>query len=222
MVTSRFSHWTSTYLADRLKQVAYQLRHPDAPWIAAPMIELLEQLLQRTDRGLEWGSGRSTLWFARRVDGLISIEDNALWAGKVDSMLTAQGLRARVDLRLVPIEDGNRSAGSAYVTSATAIAPESLDFVLVDGDLRDHCATVAITRLKPGGLLIVDNIERYIPRKGPTRAPNARREEDGFASPEWRHWANDVSDWRSVWTTDGVSDTALWLKSCPGSQAAHQ
>jgi putative heme iron utilization protein len=48
--------------------------HPNWPWLTKEAILLLERLLRPDDIGLEFGSGRSTIWFAERVEKLISIE----------------------------------------------------------------------------------------------------------------------------------------------------
>ncbi|MCK5642361.1 MAG: hypothetical protein KAJ19_16255 [Gammaproteobacteria bacterium] len=46
--------------------------HPDVPWLTRQAVEILEDWLKPGYVGLEWGSGRSTLWFARRVSHLTS------------------------------------------------------------------------------------------------------------------------------------------------------
>jgi predicted O-methyltransferase YrrM len=209
---SRLGHLTPRYVLDRVAVLAHQRRHPDAPWLTAAMIDLLGQWLRPTDIGLEWGAGRSTAWFAARVAHVTAVEDNAGWGTTVAAMLKQRGLSDRVDLNLIPIEKSGRTAGASYVSVAQKVAPESLDFCLVDGDLRDYCALAALPLLKPGGVLVIDNIERYLPRANKSRSPNARGPADGFASPEWQELAEQIGNWRSIWTSDGVTDTALWIK----------
>lgn len=207
----RIKHLTARYIYDRLAQMAYQRRNPAAPWIAADMVRILEQWLRPTDRGVEWGTGRSTIWLARRVAHLHAIEENADWYETVGSLLDRCGLRDKVDLRLLPLTD-DRSGSAAYVAIAEDLAGASLDFALVDGDLRDHCAAVAMRLLKSGGVLIIDNVEHYLPRRVPTRSPGSRSMSNGYATPLWGQIGGELSSWRSIWTTDGVSDTALWVK----------
>jgi hypothetical protein len=62
--------------------------------------------------------------------------------------------------------------------------------------------------LKVGGLLIVDNAERYLPHS--RRTPESLK---GPVRPEWREFLARVADWRPVWTTNGVTCTALWIKT---------
>jgi predicted O-methyltransferase YrrM len=211
-IMSRLKHLKARYIADRLSQMAYQRRNPDAPWITPVMVDILDQWLRPTDCGVEWGSGHSTIWLARRLGRLDSVEESADWHRTVQSLLARHCFTGKVNLHLVPILAKDRSACCPYVAVAARIASNSLDFALIDGDLRDHCAALAVQLLKPGGLLVIDNIERYLPRKTPTRSPNSRREQDGYPSQVWERLHEELSRWRSIWTTDGVSDTAMWVK----------
>jgi predicted O-methyltransferase YrrM len=208
---NRFKHITPKYVSDRLAQMSFQRRNPTAPWIAATMVTILDQWLRPSDSGIEWGSGRSTLWLAQRVGSLHSIEENAGWHARVTELLDGGGLRGKVDLQHLPIGDEDSSV-APYVIAANRFQSGSLDFALVDGALRDHCASAAIRLLKPGGILIIDNVERYLPQKRPTRSPGARSVADGYCSPLWADIGGKLSSWRSIWATDGVSDTALWVK----------
>lgn len=212
---SRLKHLTPSYIFDRMAVIANEWRHPDAPWLTADMTEFLEQWLRPDDQGLEWGSGRSTLWLARRVGRVTSVEDNREWSDVVRKKLASHGVADKVDYRFIPVASDNRTGTSPYVCATAGLAPESLDFCLVDGDLRDHCALAAIDFLRPGGLLIVDNVERYVPREPKTRSPLARGKSQGWASQEWERFSQATNGWRCFWTTNGVSDTAFWMKPFP-------
>jgi len=206
-----YKHWTPRYVYDRLCVMLYEKMNPDAPWLTRQMIEILDEWLKPTDIGLEWGSGRSTLWFAKRVAYLISIEDNPQWANQVSEWLTSQGLRHKTDCKLLTLS-GMDFKESEYVSVVKDIAENSLDFCLVDGAERDICALSCISRIKPGGILIIDDIQRYLPRRIKSRSPNARGMTDGFDSEAWEKFGKIVSDWRCIWTSTGTSDTALWVK----------
>lgn len=209
----RVSHWTCRYIRDRVAVMLYERAHPEAPWLTANMIGFLDGWLRPTDIGLEFGSGRSTAWFANRVGRLTSVEHNAEWYENVRAMLGTRGLSGRVDYRLC--RDGVRDmADTSYVAVAEEFGPNSLDFVLVDGRCRDHCASACMGKLKPGGILIIDNINWYVPRNPKPRAPDSRGFSDGWASADWKAVSGQLESWRLVWTTNGVSDTALWVKPC--------
>ena len=52
----------------------YEIRHKDEPWLAKRAVEYCEGILTKEMHGLEWGSGRSTCWFAGRINHLVSVE----------------------------------------------------------------------------------------------------------------------------------------------------
>lgn len=209
----RISHWTPTYIRDRLALMAYERTHPDAPWLTSAMTAILDTWLRPSDIGLEFGSGRSTVWFAGRIRHLTSVEHNSAWHESVKKRLAAATLQNRVDYRLC--EDGNRDApDTQYAAVAGEFAPCSLDFVLVDGRCRDHIALACLEKIKPGDAMIIDNINGYLPRSPKPRAPDSRGPEDGCATPVWAKVAENLRGWRLIWTTNGVFDTALWIRPC--------
>jgi len=201
-----FSHWTPRYLADRFKLALYETTHRGSPWLTKDMVEILAKRLRPDNAGLEWGAGRSTIWFARRVGRLVSIEHDESWHQQVSHNIMKNGL-LNVDCFLC--KDENEYA------KGRDVPPESLDFILIDGIARDQCAVTAISLLKPGGMLIVDNSNWYLP--GMSRAPHSRRPPQGAASQTWELFLREVKGWHSIWTTNGVWDTTLWIKPYAGS-----
>jgi hypothetical protein len=195
-------HWTPRYIFDRLAWMLYERRHPDSPWLHQAIVQILGCWLKPDDRGLEWGSGRSTIWFAQRVGFLPSIEHDPFWYSKICAELEKKGLR-NVEYHLCPDE-------AEYRAVCDRFPPESLDFCLVDGLARDFCALSAVSLLKPGGILVVDNCNWYLPTD--SRSPCSRRSKDGPLTDDWGLYMRTVVDWRYIWTSNGVFDTALWVK----------
>lgn len=70
---------TFRYALSRMKQIIFQKKNPNVPWLTPSSISLLEQLIKKTDVGFEFGSGRSTKWFATRCQYLYSVEHNQKW-----------------------------------------------------------------------------------------------------------------------------------------------
>jgi len=56
-----FRHRTSRYILCRALDIWYRKRHPDHPWLTPQAISILDSWLMPGDKGIEWGSGRSTL-----------------------------------------------------------------------------------------------------------------------------------------------------------------
>jgi len=204
------------YVADRVRLAVHQRLHPDAPWLTAEATALLERWLGPHHVGIEWGSGRSTRWFARRVRHLLSVEHDARWHAAVSSQLAGEGL-TNVDYRLLPCEPERVETpewiaamfASPYVRAVDAFAPGSLHFALVDGMYRSACALAVLPKLHAGALLIVDNINWFLPSA--SRAPSSRAMIDAPLSPTWGEFAEAVAGWDRQWTQNGVADTAIWV-----------
>jgi SAM-dependent methyltransferase len=151
------------YIAGRIQNWLYEKRHPDHPWLAPDAIVWLEQHLCPDMRGFEWGSGRSTLWFAKRLAALTSIESDAAWFQEVTRRVRESGL-TNVDLRHIPLEHPDAQTYAfdysplpANPAAILGFPDASLDFVVVDGWYRPVCARAALPKLKPGGILLIDN-----------------------------------------------------------------
>jgi predicted O-methyltransferase YrrM len=204
-------HWTPRYLVHRTRQLYYERTHPDDPWLTPDAIRLLTALLRPCDRGLEFGSGRSTLWFAERVAHLTSVEEDERYHRAAATALARRGLD-NVDLVLAPCDvPEHLGAQSAYVGTLRRFPESSLDFALIDGAYRAHAARLAMPRIRPGGLMIIDNVDWYLPSRSRSRGPAARPAAAG-PDPLWRDLAGDLDQWRTIWTGSGVWDTAIFVR----------
>lgn len=148
------------YIFDRVHDA---LLYRNAPWIAPGAVEFCERHLRKDQIGLEWGSGRSTRWFAERLGHLLSIEYGAGWHAKVNRDIA--GL-LNVECRFIPLEHPieepcreNYDPLPRYVAVVNEFSDDSLDFVVVDGHYRTECVKHALPKLKPGGLLLVDDAD---------------------------------------------------------------
>ena len=204
----RIGHWTPRYIFNRARNWAYEKRNMDKPWITSEANSLLSTLLLPTDRGVEWGSGRSTKWFAGKIRHLTSIEDNADWHAIVTKQLADAGTQ-NVDYFYRPIDRATNPADSEYVRACAAFTDESLGFALVDGELRDQCALTVLAKISPGGLLVIDNAHWFLDHA--THSP-ASRYGKGPLNETWAAVQSQLRGWRMIWTSNGVSDTAIWVK----------
>jgi hypothetical protein len=200
---STFKHWTIRYIYNRVIYAVYKKLYPDHPWLTQMSIKILDSWLKPSDMGFEWGCGRSTLWFAKRVYHLTSIEHDKMWFSRIKATLAAS------QIKNVELLFRNRSGGkhSEYVRSINFISNNSLDFVLVDGRMRAYCMAEALDKIRPGGLLILDNAEKYMPSS--SCAPGARTDPEFFKSTDF---LPKLHKWRSIWTSNGIWDTVLWVK----------
>ena len=197
-----------------MAEMYYRASNPDHPWLTPCSIQILASFLKPSDVGLEFGSGRSTIWFARRVNHLTSVEHNEEWFGKVNRKLQELG-QTNVAYHLRPKDYADDDASnSKYVRTLGEVARESIDFVLVDGVYRDYCALGAIPLLRPGGVLIIDNANWYLPCA--SIAPSSRNRQQGPMGETWAKVFEQIESWRTIWTSSGVSDTAFFFKPTSG------
>ena len=213
MESRSFRHWTPHYVGARLRQIVHQRRHPDEPWLTADAVRILRSILKPTDVGLEWGCGRSTRWLSSRLARLTSVEHDAGWWARVHAQLEEDGIE-NVRLELHEIRgDAHAQEGEPYVRVAERWEDGSLDFVLVDGRVRDACALASVDKLGPGGVLTVDDAHRYLPGPDWIRAPEARTEATGPLNERWARFLERVRPWRHIWTDDGISPTLVLIRT---------
>jgi predicted O-methyltransferase YrrM len=208
-------HWTPRYIRARAREILYQRLHPDAPWLTPEAVRLLDSMLRPSDIGAEFGSGRSTSWLARRCAHLTSVEHDEAWYATVSAALAADGI-ARVDYQYHPSDKPDAPGDrSAYVRVAQCLNDESIDFALVDGLYRDYVTLFLLPKIKPGGMLIIDDAHRYLPSQ--SMSPLSLRPPAAPANAGWRQVAATLAGWRRIWTSNGVSDTAIFVKTPAGA-----
>jgi len=123
-------------------------RRPTVPWLGYRATLKIGSLLNPESTVLEFGSGMSTLWFARRCRRVVSIETDPAWHAEVIKRLARAGLR-NADCHLMSLD----------LLGKVADADESFDFALVDGFRRDVAMSVAIRKVRLGGFVYLDNCD---------------------------------------------------------------
>jgi hypothetical protein len=137
------------YFVARVQVIIDQPMRPTDPWLTREAISYLQNYLCHGMQRFEYGSGRSTVWFARRVSRLISIEDNPVWYGRVKPIIDP----LNVDYRFV-----DTASGCAKYAGQLSEFPDGyFDFILIDGFCRDSCILASAPKVKPRGIIILDN-----------------------------------------------------------------
>ncbi|MCS7033521.1 MAG: class I SAM-dependent methyltransferase [Phycisphaerae bacterium] len=149
----------------RVRYWLWEKANPDKPWMCPGTVRFCQTHLSKSMSAIEFGSGRSTRWFAERVGRLISIEHNPQWYAQVQKQLEEV---KNVDYRLIPLnhpesepERAEYSPVPDYVAIADALADRSIDFAVVDGHYRTHCVRHLIPKIAAGGYLLVDDINLW-------------------------------------------------------------
>ena len=143
------------------------------PWMNFKVIRWMRSYLDASMQVFEYGTGGSTLFLARRVRRLVSVESDPRWHAAVAQSLSDHGIR-NCDLRLVPSQPPGARTDPRYVSTAKGVAGRdfrryveaidtcedgSLDLVLVDGYARLACVAHAVRKVREGGYLLVDDTD---------------------------------------------------------------
>lgn len=151
----------------RLRYYFWERANPDKPWLCPGTVAFCETHLDKSMLALEFGSGRSTLWFAKRVGRLTSVEHDQSWYEVVNARLADERLD-NVDYRLVPLnhpiserEHPSYAVTPEYVAVADQVPDASLDFAVVDGHYRTTCIRHVLRKMAPGGYLLVDDVNMW-------------------------------------------------------------
>jgi hypothetical protein len=119
-----------------------------SPWYTYPALEYLNQLDFTDKKVFEYGCGHSTLFWAGRAANVVSVEHNREWYELVKSRLPDS-------CTLVHEPDSDAYAATIQKFS------EPFDVIVIDGLVtgrtRLKCARTAVSRLRDGGMIILDN-----------------------------------------------------------------
>lgn len=160
--------------------------------------------------GLEFGSGSSSKFFASRIQKLVSIEHHKGWYTHVHQWMDENGLE-NIDYRYIAEKSGFEPQAPPhffdrlqliekdyrykkefwdYFHVSDEFEDRTFDFILVDGRARVACLLNSLPKLKPGGLMILDNSDR----------------------PSYQLAFKVLKDWEHFTCTTGLSDTTFWIK----------
>ena len=121
----------------------------ELPWMNYAVIAFLERRLNKTLSVFEYGSGYSTLFYARRVRSVISVEYDQAWIASIGPRLPPNA-----SVLFVPDDvDGD-------YCRAIARSGDSFDVVVVDGKDRENCVKQSMQALSSRGVIVLDDSQR--------------------------------------------------------------
>ena len=149
----------------------------EIPWFSYAATDFLDTYLKPHMTAFEYGSGGSTIYLAKRIHSVTSIEDNIAWFDIVSRRLHQQRLN-NVTLTLQSF-DFKHAAGFESSGYFQALGDETFDILVIDGSeewthVRPVCFRRAEERVKPGGIIVLDDSWRY---REPQRENKARHVE---------------------------------------------
>lgn len=185
----------------------FNILYPKRPWTSPASILFFDKNLNNKMNGLEYGSGRSTFYFAKKLKHLVSIEHHEKWFNSVNEELTENKID-NVDYFLIPKENfplnednkdiylnefneyESKEAYYNYYNKVNEYPDDYFDFILIDGRARVRCGINAIKKLKSGGIFVLDNSERS----------------------RYKQLFIELENWPNVNTTNGFTNTTIWVK----------
>jgi len=184
---SRLLEFDYGHLESKKLQISINAEKEPIPWFTYSSIEYFSQLDFTSKIMLEWGAGNSSLFFSKKVKQLYSIEHNKDWFELVKKyqITNQQLIYADLDYAERPRE-----------------LNVSFDIILIDGIKREDCSKVACSLINEGGLIILDNSDRY-----PSIAEYFRNK--GYIEVDF-HGLGPINDY--AWTTSIFMDRQINLK----------
>ena len=125
------------------------------PYMNYSFIAFLEQRLKSDMRLFEYGSGYSTLFYARYVHHVVTVESDREWYEKINKEKPDNV----VLLWMTFEKDGD-------YCRAVRQSDELFDVIVIDGPDRVRCAKHAVGSLSPKGIIIIVDSEREGYREG--------------------------------------------------------
>jgi SAM-dependent methyltransferase len=119
------------------------------PWVTYPFIDFIKERIKKQHTVFEFGSGNSTLFYAKYAGKVVSVEHDKQWFEKIskDTPENSEMIFCELvyggDYCRMPVNRG-----------------EKFDLVIIDGRDRVNCCEQAIGALSPNGVVVLDNSER--------------------------------------------------------------
>lgn len=119
------------------------------PWVTYSFIDFITPRVLPNMRIFEYGSGSSTLFYAKRVKEVVSVEHDQAWFEKIKGSKPANAELIYCALK----PDGE------YARKAASL-DRPFDLIIVDGRDRVNCCKYGVSALSSNGVIVLDDSER--------------------------------------------------------------
>lgn len=140
-IMAAFGYWRSVRRREAVNGMGRAI-----PWFTYPAVEYLEQFDFGAKTVFEYGAGNSTLFWCERAARVVSVENSPEWHARLRPRLPANGVLHLVD-------------DPARYPRCLAEGTEMFDVIVIDGIERRACCAEAVRKLRPGGIIILDNAD---------------------------------------------------------------
>jgi len=117
------------------------------PWMTYPFLDYIKNLDLHDKTIFEYGSGYSTVFWAKNAKSIVSVENDERWYQKVKEMVP-------INTKLLL-----RNSKEAFISSVNE-NNDNYDIIILDGyGFRYECAQDSIEKLNEGGMIILDDAD---------------------------------------------------------------
>lgn len=121
------------------------------PWVTYSFIDFIRPRLTKELSIFEYGSGNSTLFYAKRVKKVVSVEHDQDWFNKI-----VEEKAPNAEMIFTALEKGGTYSQKAKLLG------DKFDIIIVDGRDRVNCCKFSVDALSENGVLVLDDSERDI------------------------------------------------------------
>lgn len=192
----------------------------EKPWIPFKSYVYLKKIIKKDMFVFEYGSGGSTLFFAKRVRKVISVEHNEIWYLKLKKIIEFKNyknckitlIKPEIfkknnnydysDLESYKSSDDNYKNMSFenYCKVIDTYPNYYFDIIFIDGRSRPSCVKHSVNKLKINGYLIIDDSDRCSYRKIYNYLNNDQWQRIDFIGPKpYVSWFTKLSVWIKIY-----------------------
>ncbi len=121
------------------------------PWNTYPFIKFIEPRLSKELSVFEFGGGNSTIWLAKRVGSIYSVEHDKEWADSLQKKIPSN---AKIVYK-------NLTSNGEYSKEVIS-TNKKYHIIIIDGRDRVNCIKNSINCLTDDGVIIFDNSDLII------------------------------------------------------------
>lgn len=154
MYKEEFKKYKISWVNSLMSGISMDEDHQEVPWMTYKAIEFLKSFVNKDQEIFEFGSGASTLFFARNCKNVTSLETRKMWKNIIEERLKENHLN---NSKIHLMEDGLINENYEFFLKTLN---KKFDIIIIDSLKRYKCALNILDYLKEDGLIILDDSER--------------------------------------------------------------
>jgi len=144
----------SGHFKSSLSQKALDKNGQPLPWYSYPAIEFLKTKNFSNKTVLEFGSGQSTLWWAKVSKSVKSFEKDETWYKNIKENIPN-------NVQVIHLQEETEIEILNTIEQILKLENKKYDVIIIDGLFRKQLCKTAMLYLKEFGIIITDNSEGY-------------------------------------------------------------